>query len=186
MSNSDKKIEGHEYDGISELDNGLPSWWLNGFYLTILFALAYFGYYTLGSGPSLVDEYKKDQEAHEVAMAAKPSAAEMSEEKLTAIFKDPAQVKLGGATFSKQCVSCHRAQGQGGIGPNLTDDHWIHGGKLTQIMKTVAEGVLDKGMPPWKAVLTPEELPAVVAYVKSLKGSNPPGAKAPQGEKVSE
>ena len=179
---TNKKVEGHAYDGIEELDNGLPTWWLNGFYLTILFAGLYFGYYTLGSGPGLVDEYNSSREVHEQAIAAKKAASpSLSDEQLIGFSKDPGKMKLGAAVYASKCVSCHGAQGQGGIGPNLTDDYWIHGAKPTQILKTVTEGVLDKGMPPWGAILTSEELPTVVAYVKSLKGTQPAGAKAPQG-----
>ncbi len=187
MTDTDKKIEGHAYDGIEELDNGLPSWWINGFYLTILFAGLYFGYYMLGSGPALVDEYNTSRETHEQAIATKKSARPVaSEEQLAASLKDPGKVKLGASVYASKCIACHGDRGQGGIGPNLTDEYWIHGGNLTQIMKTVSEGVLDKGMPPWGAVLTADELPAVVAFVNSLIGTKPTAAKAPQGVRAKE
>lgn len=180
MSN---KIEGHSYDGIEELDNALPNWWLNGFYLTILFSAIYFVYYAMGDGPSLKKEYERDQQAHQyLAAVEKSKAPAANEDDLRALLKDPAKLALGKEAFKSKCVSCHGEQGQGGIGPNLTDDYWIHGGKMAQILTTITQGVADKGMPPWGGVLKQDELFAVTAYVKSLRGTHPPHPKAPQGE----
>jgi cytochrome c oxidase cbb3-type subunit 3 len=181
------KVLPHEYDGIRELDNNLPSWWLASFYLTILFAPLYIGWYHYGPGLSLREEMDRDVAAlHEQAAAARgaePSGP--SEEALLAIFNDPAQRAAGQAKFESTCASCHGAHGEGGIGPNLTDNYWLHGkGSLSDLVAIVGEGVPEKGMPPWKGLLKPDELKAVVAYVKSLHGSKPAGAKAPQGEEV--
>lgn len=180
-------IAGHECDGIHELDNPLPNWWLMTFYITVAFSIFYFGFYTLGPGPSLTDELKKNLAQMEEKAPKKPTGSGMNEAKLLALSKDPQQVKNGEAIFQARCVSCHGNKGAGTIGPNLTDSFWIHGkGSLQDIAKVIQEGVSDKGMPSWGALLKEDELNAVTVYVKSLKGSNPPNAKAPQGEEVKE
>jgi cytochrome c oxidase cbb3-type subunit 3 len=179
----DHPIEGHDYDGIVELDNSLPRWWLNSFYLTIVFAAGYFTYYTTGDGPTLVTEYEHVKNDYEIVQISKKKNRVLaSEEELRAFLKEPLRVKAGQTIFQDKCMTCHGAQGQGGIGPNLTDDYWIHGGKMTDILNTVLNGVLDKGMPPWEPILKQDEIYSVVAYVKSMRGSKPAGAKAPQGE----
>ncbi len=181
------KLEGHSYDGIEELDNSLPEWWLNGFYLTILFSIGYVMYYTVGEGPSLRKEYERQQQNYEYAQYQNQASVKLaSEEELKGFLKDPARIKVGSQIFQTKCVSCHGPQGQGGIGPNLTDDYWIHGGKMTEILQVVTNGVLDKGMPPWGPLLKQDELYAVVAFVNSLRGSKPPNPKAPQGDLVKE
>ena len=181
------KLEGHSYDGIDELDNSLPRWWLWSFYLTIIFAIGYFAYYSLGNGPTLVKEYEDAKGEYDVAQSVKKESVKIaSEDELKAFLKDPARIKSGHDIFQSKCLACHGAQGQGGIGANLTDDYWLHGGKLSEILKTVTNGVLDKGMPPWGQVLKQDELYSVAVFVKSLRGSNPPGAKPAQGELVKE
>jgi cytochrome c oxidase cbb3-type subunit 3 len=180
-------LEGHSYDGIDELDNALPRWWINSFYLTILFAAAYFSYYTLGDGPTLLREHDHTMKAYEISqLIQKGSVSIASEDELKAFLKEAPRIDAGREIFKNRCLACHGAQGQGGIGPNLTDDYWIHGGKMTDILTVVTNGVLDKGMPPWGAILKQDELYSVVTFVKSLRGSNPAGAKAPQGTLVNE
>jgi cytochrome c oxidase cbb3-type subunit 3 len=175
--------EVHVYDGIEEHDNSLPNWWLNLLYATIAFAIAYFGYYVMGDGPSLVREYeraKAQRENAELELRAKVKPA--TEEDLARLVPDPTRRAAGLAIFRSRCVSCHGSEGGGGIGPNLADAFWIHGGKLTDIAQTIRAGVLDKGMPPWSGQLGPEEISSLVVFVRSLRGSAPAGAKAPQGE----
>jgi cytochrome c oxidase cbb3-type subunit 3 len=187
IHNDDQKMEGHSYDGIDELDNSLPRWWLNSFYLTIVFAIIYSLYYLTGEGPTLVKEYERAKSDYEYAQYShKTTVKTATEEELRAFLKEPARIKAGREIFQSKCVACHGPQGQGGIGPNLTDDYWIHGGKMTEILSVVTQGVLDKGMPPWGSMLKQDELHSVVTFVKSLRGSNPPGAKAPQGVLVKE
>jgi cytochrome c oxidase cbb3-type subunit 3 len=181
--NEEHRLEGHTYDGIEELDHPLPKWWTNLFYLTIFFSLGYFAYYGTGEGPSLLEEYQQHQhqlELTELAQLAKMKV--LTEPELRAFLKEPTRLKNGQGIFQTRCASCHGAEGQGGIGPNLTDEYWIHGGKMTDILQVVTKGVLDKGMPPWGGVLSQDELHSVVAFVKSLKGTHPPNPKAPQGE----
>ncbi|MGE4234065.1 MAG: c-type cytochrome [Bacteriovoracia bacterium] len=171
-----------DYDGIVENDNPLPKWWLFTFYGAVVFAVFYVGYYWFGNGPTLKEEYAKDYASIEaVWMANKSAQFEFSQEKLVS-----AKPKLssGKAVYQAKCVSCHGAQGEGGIGPNLTDEYWIHSdGKPAGLANTIYNGVLDKGMPAWGAMLTEEELYTVLAYVVSLRGTNPANAKPPQGNK---
>lgn len=174
----------HDYDGIQELDHPLPGWWLAVFYITIVFAVGYVVYYMTGWGPTLTDELNTQMAAIE---ASKPKAPEggngLTDEALAAMAKDPSKIEAGKVVFTGKCAPCHGDVGQGIIGPNLTDDNWIHGkGAPTDIMKVVTDGVADKGMPPWGPVLTPDELTAVVVYIRSIHGSNPPNPKEPQGD----
>lgn len=182
----DAPIAGHEYDGIQEFDNPLPRWWVQMFYLTIVFSIGYYGYYEFGPGKGLSETFDAEMSQAQVLRAqnAPKEPAGGDSAKLLAAVKDPGQVTKGKAVYTSKCASCHGAQGQGSIGPNLTDDHWIHGGKAPEIAKTVAEGVAAKGMPPWGSVISADELVQVVAYVKSLRGTNPPNAKAPEGPLV--
>ena len=188
MSNEkDQKAEVHFYDGIEEHDNMLPRWWLGILYGSILFGAGYFAHYVLGPGPTLVQEYEDEARVEEFRLLAENAGKKaLSETELVALVKAPEKQKAGSTVFQSKCASCHGPQGGGGIGPNLTDEYWIHGGKLAQIVKTVTDGVGDKGMPPWGSVLSQDELYSVVAYVRSIRGSNPPGSKAPQGDKYTE
>jgi len=180
-----KLLLDHNYDGIQELDHMLPRWWLGLFYATIVFGAFYCGYYLAGMGPTPQQELAAQMLSYEKAkLAAAPAASADNSDALLAAFKDPSKLKAGAAVFAGKCIPCHGDKAQGVIGPNLTDDFWLHGeGSLKDIAKVVTNGVPDKGMPPWGPVLTPEELTSVVAYVHSLHGTNPPGGKAPQGEK---
>jgi cytochrome c oxidase cbb3-type subunit 3 len=187
MSNTNneenKNLTDHEYDGIREFDYQLPRWWLNMFYLCILFAVGYFAYYQLLAGPSIQEEYQAEQTKLEIMMAASAAkGSTLSEADLMAMAKDPAKVKAGRELFQVRCIACHGAAGQGIIGPNLTDEYWLHGGKLAEITHTITNGVPDKGMPPWGPVMSSEQIHFVVAYIRSIRGTNPAGAKAPQGE----
>lgn len=182
----DKLIEDHEYDGIHELDNPLPGWWLMTFYITIVFAVAYFVYYEIAGGPSLDEQLGREMKTIvSKRTAAEESEVEESEETLLAMLNDPEALNRGESEFAAKCAVCHGNNGQGLIGPNLTDDYWIHGnGSISSILGIVREGVADKGMPKWKGVIDPELLEDVVAYVYSIHGTNPEDAKLPQGEKV--
>ena len=178
---------GHEYDGIVELDHPIPDWFRALFYGTIVFAAGYFFYYQVGDGPTLATEYKRDVAetvyAQYLAAGANPQA-KASEQDLLALLKDDSLRKIGAQHFQAKCASCHGPVGQGGIGPNLTDKNWIHGAKMTQVVRTISEGVSDKGMPPWGSVFKDKEVHALAVYIRSLYGSNPPNPKAPQGEVV--
>lgn len=174
----------HSYDGIQEYDNPLPTWWKLIFYATILVVPIYlWDPFGIGVGPGREQAYQQDLAAF---AAAHPVAtgATLTDEQFVAMSKDPAKVAEGKAVFTTTCVACHRADGGGQIGPNLTDDFWIHGAKPADIHKTIIEGVLAKGMPNWGKMLKPEQTDAVTAYVISIYGSNPANPKAPDGVKT--
>lgn len=181
-----EKLTNHNYDGIKELDNPLPRWWVQGFYLTIIFSLAYVFYFHVFDKGSIEKEYQQDMAELLDKNAAETAQEEtLSTEEIEKKLKSPEVLALGKTEFKTKCLSCHGANGEGGIGPNLTDAYWIHGdGTFLTTLKTVQEGVAAKGMPPWKALMKKDEIVAVTAYVLSLKGTRPSNAKAPQGEKV--
>jgi len=177
----------HSYDGIQEFDNPMPRWWVYLFWATIIFSILYFfNVPGFGVGKGRIADYDRDIAAAASADAKRKAAqpAGASGEQLTAMTKDASVVALGKQVFGQNCAACHRADAGGQIGPNLADDYWLHGGTLEQIHTTVVDGVLEKGMPPWGKVLKPNQLDAVVAYIYTLRGTNPPNPKAPQGDLV--
>ena len=174
----------HEYDGIQEYDNPMPRWWIWLFWATIVFAVLYwFNVPGLGVGKGRIAKYEREMAAAQEKFGSRTPVpgAGPTDADLIAFSKDRAKLERGKAVFTTSCVPCHRADGGGVIGPNLTDDFWIHGGKPTQILQTISAGVLDKGMPAWAATLKPDDLPAVAAYVMSLHGTHPAAPKEPQG-----
>ncbi len=177
----------HDFDGIQEYDNPVPGWMAALFYGTIVFAAIYVVWYGFNMGPSIQTEYLVESKTLEKQWAeyyAKHPMVPPSTEELAAAVRDPAAIALGKKQFATSCAPCHGEQGGGLIGPNLTDDRWLHGGKMTEVYATVVQGVAGKGMPPWGRALGPDKLKAVVAYIRSLQGSNPPNAKAPEGTQV--
>jgi len=187
MTEKDKLMHDHEYDGIKELDNPLPGWWLMTFYITIVFAVGYYAYYEFLGGPTSDEELAQQMsyirvEQEKTAEAAKE---EMATRDYVALASNQEVLDRGKAEYMVKCMACHGDKGQGLIGPNFTDDYWIHGdGSVPEILKVMNDGVPDKGMPPWKGLISTELQEDVAVYIYSLHGSNPPGAKAPQGEKV--
>ena len=182
----DKLIEDHEYDGIQELDNPLPGWWLMTFYITIAFSVVYFVYYQIMDGPTS-DEYLKSEIARikQAREANIEKVGERSEEELMAVLDNEQRIEKGKTEYTKNCMACHGDKAQGVIGPNLTDNYWIHGdGSVKSIAEIIKDGVPEKGMPAWEQILQPEQIVNVAGYVHTLHGTDPPGAKAPEGEKV--
>jgi cytochrome c oxidase cbb3-type subunit 3 len=176
----------HEVDGIQEYDNKLPNWWLYTLYGAILFAIVYwYGYQTSGIGRSPAEAYRVERDQALAEQATRIKVGEATPEALSALARDAAAVALGKSVFASTCAACHRADGGGLVGPNLTDDYWLHGGAPEQIYKTIATGVADKGMPAWQPQLGALKTQAVAAYVLGLRGKNVPGGKAPQGERES-
>jgi cytochrome c oxidase cbb3-type subunit III len=176
----------HNYDGIKELDNHLPPWWKWLFYGTIIWAGVYMVvYHWSDSLPLMDEEYQVEvaqaQEQRAKFMATQPVV--VIDENTLAYEADEQIIQKGKQVYAINCASCHNAQGQGGIGPNLTDDYWLHGGSVKDIYVTIKNGVQEKGMIPWGPVLSPEQIRDVSFYIMSLKGTNPPDAKAPQGTK---
>jgi cytochrome c oxidase cbb3-type subunit 3 len=175
----------HQYDGIQEYDNPMPGWWKALFWMSIAFSACYvFWYHVSGHGSSAAEEFAEDVARANAAAAAVAMKESVSEPALEKLMADAAMMQVAAQLFDQKCKQCHAEQGQGNIGPNLTDDHWIHGrGTLMDIHSTVSQGVLLKGMPAWSKQLTPAELKQLVAFVGTLRGRNVPG-KAPEGTQV--
>lgn len=180
-----KYFGGHEeYDGIKELDNPLPPWLKYLFYVTIIISFSYLILLFVFKDDSIIQvkEYRKEVMAAraktEVAVkeeAVKTAAAPMTQEQILA---------AGKITFDKICVVCHGKFGEGLVGPNFTDEYWIHGGRPEDLLKVINDGVLEKGMISYKSQLNKTQINNVIAYILSLKGTNPPNQKAPQGVKM--
>lgn len=181
----------HDYDGIKELDNNLPPWWLYGFYLTIGIAIVYMGVNHFSSlGMSSAEQYEAEMataKAEVEAYVAK-QANSVDETNVT-LLTDELSLTAGKDIFTANCVACHLESGGGSpnsVGPNLTDEYWLHGGGIKNVFKTIKNGVPTKGMIAWKTQMPPSDIHKVASYVLSLQGSNPANPKAPQGEKYVE
>lgn len=174
----------HEYDGILEYDNRLPNWWLYTLFGSIVFAALYFAYYhQLGIGKTPLGEYTAEVAAQKEREAAKSAEMQpVSQELLLELSRDNAVVETGKQTFGQMCAACHGPTGGGVIGPNLTDEYWIHGSAPEKIYGVVRDGVLAKGMPAWGASLGEEKVRATVAYIVTLRNTKVAGGKAPEGE----
>lgn len=171
----------HDFDGIQEYDNRLPNWWLWILWATIVFSVGYWlVFHTYGLAKLPIAAY--DQEMDNAgATLADSSLRGLTTADLEAMAGDPAKLSAGKDVYVKNCQVCHLAEGQGLVGPNLTDDYWVHGGDALSIHNTVVRGVLDKGMAAWGRQLGPDRVDAVVAYLLTLRGTQIEG-KAPEGE----
>ncbi len=178
----------HTFDGIAELDNPTPRWFMVLFYSTLIFAVAYlFHYEVFGSGPNQDQEYLA-----EVEQAARDKEAFLSDPKnaKSAVNEnnieqstDEVILKSGAALFTNRCTPCHGEHAEGIVGPNLTDEFWLHGGTVKDVFKVIKYGVPEKGMVSWEKSLSAQQIADLTNYVLSLQGSKPANAKAPQGEK---
>jgi cytochrome c oxidase cbb3-type subunit III len=167
----------HEYDGIQELDNNLPRWWVWLFYLTIAFSAAYLLYYhVFRAGDLQLAAYQKERAAGEALKQSFQAKFEAEVESL-APLTGPEPLGRGRQTFLTYCAPCHREDGGGIVGPNLTDDYWIHGSNYVDTVKIILNGVPDKGMLAWRGVLQPADITAVASHIFTLRGSNPPNPK---------
>ena len=176
----------HAYDGIKELNNPVPAWFNVLFYGTLVFAAGYIYYYHIGEyGQRQDDEYITEMERADADKRAFLAKSTTSFDEST-VKIDPAQIANGKTVFDVNCVACHGDKGQGLVGPNLTDEFWLHGGGVSDVFKTVKYGVPEKGMVSWEKNLTSQKISEVTNYIMSLKGTNPAGAKAAQGEKYEE
>jgi cytochrome c oxidase cbb3-type subunit 3 len=182
----DDRLLDHEYDGIHEYDNPLPRWWLYIFYATIAWAALYaLNVPGIGNGKGRIANYARDLAAARAKYGEPAQSGGVPDDAaLAAAAKDPQALALGRTTFTANCVACHGPEAGGVIGPNLTDDFWLHGGTPAEIYKTVHDGVLPKGMPAWGPVLKPEQVRAVVAFVLSRHDTHPANPKAPQGTRA--
>jgi len=178
----------HELDGIKEYDNPMPGWLMAIWWGSLLFAALYIVFYALSFGEgSMEAEYRGESQRAVASVQAYFDAHPLvppSSAALLAGAKDPQVLAKGQGRFAKTCAPCHGAQAQGLIGPNLTDDRWIHGGQVEQIFQSVVKGWPAKGMPPWGRAIPPEEIAALVSYIRSVQGASPPNPKAPEGDKV--
>ncbi|GAA4389953.1 cbb3-type cytochrome c oxidase N-terminal domain-containing protein [Hymenobacter koreensis] len=177
-------MAGHDYDGITEYDNDLPPWWKYGFYATIVFGVVYFVHYHVTDTGKLSDaEYQ--HEMAEAAMLAAKLGANDDPNKPTDYkpLMAAADLETGKTLFVQNCAACHGQAGEGKVGPNLTDEYWLHGGEVNKVYKTVKFGVTNKGMVAWKGKLSSKQMLQVSSYILSIQGTNPANAKAPQGEK---
>lgn len=179
---------GHDYDGIRELDNRLPPWWLYGFYVCVIFAGIYLWRYHVAktaplSKEELAIEMKKGEEAKAAYLK---NAANNIDETTVQYLSAEADLTAGKQIFTQACAACHLADGGGSIGPNLTDDYWLHGGSIQDIFKTIKYGVVEKGMKSWKDDYGPMKMAQIASYIKSLKGTKPANPKAPQGDLYTE
>lgn len=175
----------HDYDGIGELDNPLPPWWVALFWITIIFAVVYWGYYhAFDKGPGQEEMYATEMEAAEAAVANYLNEqGEVVDENSVVTLTDASALARGKEIYESKCVACHLSDGGGNnIGPNLTDNYWIHGGSIQDIFSTIKYGVVEKGMLAWETQLGPADMQKVASYVKSLVGTTPANPKAPQGE----
>lgn len=185
MSEEKDLIMEHEYDGIVELDNPTPAWFMWLFYGSIIFGFVYLlNYHVFKLGKLQDEEYAvemKQADIDQKAFLAK--SANRVDENSVKLTTDPQVLVAGKATFIQNCVACHGDHAQGIVGPNLTDEYWLHGGKINNLFKTIKYGVPDKGMISWEKQLSPKQMSDVANYIKSLKGTNPANPKAPQGDK---
>ena len=174
----------HNYDGIKELDNNLPPWWIYGFYASIVFAAVYLLRYHVFSGPSQIDELETELADARIAIEAyKKTAKNLVDINTVTELTEAADLSAGKTIFESNCVACHMADGGGGIGPNLTDPNWILGGDIKSVFKTVSEGGRSgKGMIAWKQQLKPLEMAQVSSYVLTFEGTTPANPKAPEGD----
>lgn len=182
------KLLDHNYDGIQELDNPLPAWWVWLFYATIIFSVIYFIYFTFmlaSSGERLDSKIKKMKGQTEQVSTTEVANVETKSLPDSGFPKDADSVNLGKAVYASKCLACHTADGGGLVGPNLTDKYWIHGkGTNEDIYQVVLNGVPEKGMISWKPLLSDKEIRAVVVYLQTLQGTTPANPKAPEGELV--
>ncbi|MCP4457376.1 MAG: c-type cytochrome [Cytophagales bacterium] len=174
----------HEYDGIRELDNKLPPWWLYGFYFTIIFGIIYWIRFEVSeSGPSQEEEYKAEMaKADADVQTYLASLGNLVDETNVELATDQADLDAGQAIYEKNCAVCHVVDGGGSVGPNFTDKFWLNGGDIKSIFSTIKYGVPAKGMIPWESQLSAEQIKQVSSYIYNLEGTTPANPKEPQGE----
>nr|AWJ66252.1 cytochrome c oxidase subunit [uncultured bacterium] len=174
----------HNYDGIRELDNTLPPWWVYMFYATIIFAVVYLVRYEVLGDTNQAQEYEIELAEAKVELEAyKKTAKGLVDATTVELLTDPGDLSAGKAIFSANCVACHKADGGGGIGPNLTDSNWILGGGIKNVFNTISEGGrAGKGMVPWKSELSPLERAQVSSYLLGFEGTTPAEPKDAEGD----
>ncbi len=174
----------HNYDGIKELDNNLPPWWVYSFYISIVFAAVYLLRFHVFNGENQYNELETEYAEAKIAIENyKKTAKDLVDFNTVELLTEASDLKAGQTIFETNCVACHKADGGGGIGPNLTDEHWILGGGIKNVFKTVSEGGRDgKGMIAWKQSLKPAEIAQVSSYLLQFQGTTPAEPKAAEGD----
>ena len=173
----------HEYDGIKELDNSLPPWWKWGFIITIFISVIYMlHFHGFGSGKNPTEEYEAELVKAKAQMEAYAAKNKDKIDENNIVMPDAAGIAAGEKIYQQVCWACHGKAGEGGAGPNLTDEYWMHKGSLTDIYISIKNGYPDKGMQAWEKQYSPKQISDITGFIKSLKGTNPPAAKAPQGD----
>lgn len=174
----------HDYDGIKELDNDLPPWWKYGFYLTIVIAVIYLiNYHVIKTAPLQAEEYTNSVKKAEAEIAEfMKNSADNVDENTIKFLDNPDDISAGKELFMNNCSACHGRSGEGTVGPNLTDDYWLHNGSLSDVFKSIKYGWADKGMKSWKEDLSPMQIAQLTSFIKTLQGTNPPNPKEKQGE----
>ncbi|AXT20384.1 cytochrome C oxidase subunit III [Flavobacteriaceae bacterium AU392] len=174
----------HNYDGIKELDNALPPWWLYGFYASVIFAAVYLIRYHILNGDNQYEELETEYAEAKIAIEEyKKTAKDLVDYNTVELLTDASDLSNGKKIFETNCVACHKADGGGGIGPNLTDENWILGGGIKNVFKTISEGGRNgKGMVAWKQSLKPSEIAQVASYVLQFQGTTPADPKAAEGD----
>jgi len=174
----------HEYDGIRELNNRIPPWFNYLFVGTIIFAVIYlFDYEIFETSPSQIEEYNMEIQTASLQKEELMKTGTFLDENSVTVLDDIASLNKGKEIFTTNCVACHRPDAGGLVGPNLTDDYWIHGGGIKNIFKTITNGVPEKGMISWKSQFNPKQIQEVGSYIISLYGTNPVNPKPPEGVK---
>jgi cytochrome c oxidase cbb3-type subunit 3 len=182
----DDKLLDHDYDGIRELDNPVPFWLNVILWGTVIFSAWYLLYYQFGHGETIKQQYDREMLAlYDMQSKALLKLGPITDKTIADMQSNAGMMASATSLFAARCSPCHGAHAQGNIGPNLTDDYWLHGGRPTQIYHTISEGVPAKGMISWKNQLSAGEMLALAAYVMTLHDSRPAGPKAPQGDLVS-
>lgn len=177
----------HDYDGIRELDNSVPGWWQLAFLGTFIFGIVYlFRMFVTGAIPDQITELNQAQAVAEVKMKEFLKSSANNVDENTVVMLDGSGIASGAEIYAKNCVACHGAAGEGGIGPNMTDNYYLHGGSIKDVFHTIKYGVPDKGMKAWEADFSPIQIAQLASFIESLKGTNPPNPKAPQGEEYKE
>lgn len=184
LENESALLLHHDYDGIKELDNNLPPWWVYLFYGCIAFAAIYLVKYEIMGGDNQEMEFAKEMAQAKIDVEEyKKTAPDLMDENKVTLLTEAADLAKGKTIFESNCAACHRADAGGQIGPNLTDENWILGGGIKNIFHTITNGGRDgKGMVAWAGTLKPTEIQLVASYIISLKGSNPKDPKASEGE----
>jgi len=173
----------HDFDGIRELDSKIPPWFAWLFILTIIFAAYYMiDYHIIGSGQVMQEEYNAEVRIASLEREALIKSGAFVNEETVTLLTEASGLEAGKTIFETNCIACHAADGGGIVGPNLTDEYWIHGGGIKNVFKVIKYGVVEKGMIAWQTQLNPNQMQEVASYILSFHGTTPDAPKQPEGE----